>query len=78
MNNFFYNAGYDLGGVQKPFAHHGGPADGSNVCDAPFSLSPRGINGGYDYTRLTYSRRAVAARRPCFHVNIMRASRGVS
>jgi len=33
----------------------GAPADGSNVYKAPLIISPWGINGGYDYTKLTYS-----------------------
>ncbi|CAN7466506.1 TonB-dependent receptor [Phenylobacterium sp. LjRoot219] len=37
------------------FAPDGGLADGSNVYDAPLTISPWGINGGYYYTKLTYS-----------------------
>ena len=32
-----------------------GPLDGSNVWDAPLSMTPYGINGGYYYGRVTYS-----------------------
>jgi iron complex outermembrane receptor protein len=37
------------------FGPAGGLADGSNVYDAPMGFSPYGINGGYYYTRLTYT-----------------------
>jgi iron complex outermembrane receptor protein len=37
------------------FGPSGGLADGSNVYDAPMGFSPYGINGGYYYTRLTYT-----------------------
>jgi iron complex outermembrane receptor protein len=45
---------------QKPpnviqFPPAGGLADGSNVYDAPMGFSPFGINGGYYYTRLTFT-----------------------
>ena len=31
------------------------PADGGNVFDAPLGFSPFGINGGYYYSRVTYT-----------------------
>ena len=37
------------------FPPDGGLADGSNVYNAPLTISPWGINGGYYYTKLTYS-----------------------
>jgi len=37
------------------FPPDGGLADGSNIYDAPLTISPWGINGGYYYTKLTYS-----------------------
>ncbi|CAN7632421.1 TonB-dependent receptor [Phenylobacterium sp. LjRoot225] len=39
----------------KQFGPTGGLADGSNVYDAPLTISPWGINGGYYYTKLTYT-----------------------
>jgi iron complex outermembrane receptor protein len=37
------------------FPPAGGLADGSNVYDAPLSISPWGINGGYYYTKISYT-----------------------
>ena len=33
----------------------GGLADGNNVYEAPLGITPWGINGGYYYTKLTYT-----------------------
>lgn len=37
------------------FPPDGGLADGSNIYDAPLTISPWGINGGYYYAKVTYS-----------------------